>query len=133
MDIVALASCAKIARMTYELTVRRFAATLFALSSAACNSNHATSPVSGYVSGSVSTTVGHLLPGVTVRLTLATGSALPVVKTDSTGFYAVFHVPAGSGAITISGAPAGCTGTSPTSYNVQGDVPATLNIRVLCP
>jgi hypothetical protein len=110
-------------------------ATLFALSLAACNSNHATptSPVAGYVSGSVSTTVGHLLPGVTVKLTPATGSALAAVKTDGTGFYAVFHVPMGRGSITIADAPAGCAVISPVGYDVPANVPTTLNITVQCP
>ena len=120
--------------MTYGRMFPSCAATLLASSLAACSTNHTTtSPAAGFVSGSVSTPAGHLLRGVFVKLTPATGAALPAVKTDTTGFYAAFHVPPGTGSITVSGAPAGCTGTSPAIYDVQANAPTTLNIRVSCP
>ncbi len=91
-----------------------------------------TAPV-GTVSGSVTSSLGGGIAGVTITVTPAGGSALPAVQTNGFGTYTVTPVPDSSGSVALSSLPPNCTAPPPTNYSgltVGGTV--TVNAIVTC-
>src|SRR5579862_3074170 len=70
----------------------------------------------GTLTGTISSSLGGTLAGVTVTVTPQGHSALAGVITNSSGVYTVTLVPAGSGSISVSNVGSSCTAPAPTAY-----------------
>jgi ligand-binding sensor domain-containing protein len=73
----------------------------------------------GVVAGTVSSSLGGTLAGVSLVVTPTGGTAMPAVMSSSSGGYRVLNVPilsGGSGRIAVSGVPSNCTAPSAVSF-----------------
>lgn len=83
--------------------------------------------INGTISSNVATTV---LTGITVT---ATSGGTPVAGTALvTGAYTLANVTAGTGTLTVSNLPTGCTAPSP-AYTLSSGGTTTANIAITCP
>ncbi len=81
----------------------------------------------------MASSLGGGLPNVHVIVTPTNASALPSVKTDSTGAYAVANVPVGNGGVAVSTLPSNCQVPTARSYTgVAGSAATTVNVTVTC-
>src|SRR5262249_34585861 len=93
-------------------------------------------PIFGSITGTVTNQLGDPLSGVSLA---ATPSGLPAtspVMTDPTGAYTLSNVPVstGSGSLTLTNLPAGCTDPSPVTYSgLSNGNTITVAIQVSCP
>ena len=88
----------------------------------------ATGTVSGTITSSA-TSAG--INAVTVTVTPSGAAALPSVTTNPSGQYTVTHVPLGSGTISLSTLPIGCTPPGAANYTLNGSS-TQVNINVTC-
>jgi len=92
-------------------------------------------PFVGTVAGTISSSLGGGLSGVSVVVTPTAGAAQPAVTSSGSGAYSRDQVPvgAGTGSIALSNLPAGCTnpGTSPYSGLTNGGT-VIVDITVPC-
>jgi hypothetical protein len=89
----------------------------------------------GTVSGTITNSQGGTIAGATLTVTPTGGQALPSVISGTNGTYKVDSVwtPPATGAVAVTGLPAGCTAPAPQPYSglaVGGTV--TVNFRVVC-
>jgi hypothetical protein len=90
-------------------------------------------PQVGTVQGTVSSSLGGGIASVSVVVTPTGGAALPAATTNAQGLYSVANVPIGTGAVAVSGLPAGCTAPAPTNYSgLTNGGTVTVNITVTC-
>jgi sugar lactone lactonase YvrE len=87
----------------------------------------------GSVIGTVTSSLGGALSGVSVVVTPQGGTALAAVATDTGGHYMVNNVPAGDGSVAITGVPSNCTAPTPASYTALADSGSkTVDITATC-
>ena len=107
---------------------------VLSLAAAACSGSKGTGPApTGVVAGTVSSSRGGGLAGVSVVVTPTGAGALPAVTTTASGSYSVSGVPVGSGAVAVSGVPSTCSAPASATYNgLATGGTATVNIVVTC-
>ncbi len=88
----------------------------------------------GNVGGTISSSLGGGLGGVSVVVTPTGGTASSPSTTSSAGAYSItVPVGPGTGAVTLSNLPANCTNPGPTNYSgLTSGGTVTLNITVTC-
>jgi hypothetical protein len=88
----------------------------------------------GSIGGTITSSLGGGLSGVSVTVTPTGGSALPASTSGATGTYSVTNVPTvpAGGAITLGNLPANCTNPGPTAYSGLTTAGLTVNITVTC-
>jgi hypothetical protein len=88
----------------------------------------------GTISGTVSSSLGGGIPGVSVTVTPTGAAALPAATTAAAGTYSVTNVPTvpNAGNITLGNLPAGCTNPGPRPYTGLTTAGLTVNITVTC-
>jgi sugar lactone lactonase YvrE len=91
-------------------------------------------PLTGTVSGTVTSSLGGGIANANVTVTPSAGSAAPAVTTSGTGAYAVtVPVGAGSGSVAVSSLPTNCTAPSPVAYSgLTSGKTVTANVTVTC-
>ena len=87
----------------------------------------------GTLTGTISSSLGGPLVGVTVTATPQGHAALTGVTTNGSGVYSVTNVPAGSGSISVSNVGGSCTAPAATAYaSLTNGGTVTTNITVTC-
>lgn len=88
----------------------------------------------GSITGTISSSLGGGLSGVSVTVTPTGGSAIAAVTTSGAGAYTVANVPTvpATGAITLGNLPANCTNPGATPYSGHTTGGTTVNITVTC-
>lgn len=84
----------------------------------------------GDIGGVVSNSQG-IISGATVTATWDSGGEF-VATTDANGYYLITNVPDGSGSVSLSVLPGGCTIPNPVAYTVVGADTANISITVTC-
>ncbi|HZS60099.1 MAG TPA: hypothetical protein VFA43_12570 [Gemmatimonadaceae bacterium] len=88
----------------------------------------------GSVIGTVTSSLGGALSGVSVVVTPTGANALPAVTTTANGAYTVSHVPVGGGTVTLTGGlPAQCSAPAAAAYgNLAYNKTDTVNVAASC-
>ncbi len=88
----------------------------------------------GSISGTITSSLGGGLTGVSVTVTPTGAAALPASSTSASGAYTVASVPTvpADGTVTLGNLPAGCTNPGPIAYSGMTTGGLTVNSTVTC-
>jgi hypothetical protein len=84
------------------------------------------------VAGTITSSLGGGIAGVTVTVTPTGGSALPAATSGAGGTYTVTNVPVGGGTIALTNVGSNCTAPTPAAYTATANASQTVNVQVPC-
>jgi hypothetical protein len=117
-------------RLTFALRISAVITGVAVCTASSCLTPTTPTAQFGDIGGVVSNSQG-FISGATVTAVSDSGGEY-VATTDANGNYLITNVPDGSGSVSLSVLPAGCSVPNPVAYTVAGADTANISITVTC-